>query len=114
MSKSLGNVVDPLDVITGKDLEALGQQLEDSGLSPAEIEIAREGQQKSFPEVYWSVPNMKYTYRDGHSRTVTVSHTLANTRKNTLTGLRENSPQSLTLVNARLMALNVSSVSKCL
>ena len=51
MSKSLGNVVDPLDVITGKDLEALGQQLEDSGLSPAEIEIAREGQQKSFPEV---------------------------------------------------------------
>jgi len=50
MSKSLGNVVDPLDVITGKDLEALGQQLLDSGLSPSEIETAREGQQKSFPE----------------------------------------------------------------
>lgn len=50
MSKSLGNVVDPLDVMTGKDLEALAKQLEDSGLSPTELEIAKDGQQKSFPE----------------------------------------------------------------
>ena len=51
MSKSLGNVVDPIDVMTGKDLEALAKQLEDSGLSQAELEIARDGQRKSFPEV---------------------------------------------------------------
>ena len=51
MSKSLGNVVDPLDVMTGKDLDALAKQLEDAGLSPAELEIARDGQRKSFPEV---------------------------------------------------------------
>jgi len=50
MSKSLGNVVDPLDVMTGKDLDALAKQLEDAGLSPAELEIARDGQRKSFPE----------------------------------------------------------------
>ena len=51
MSKSLGNVVDPLDVMTGKDLAAMGKQLEGSGLNPAELDRAREGQKKSFPQV---------------------------------------------------------------
>merc|ERR1719495_1393713 len=50
MSKSLGNVVDPIDVMTGRDLNSMAQQLDDSGLSLAELEIARDGQRKSFPE----------------------------------------------------------------
>ena len=51
MSKSLGNVVDPLDVMTGKDLDSMAKQLEDAGFSPTELEKAREGQRLSFPEV---------------------------------------------------------------
>jgi len=50
MSKSLGNVVDPLDVMTGKDLAAMAKQLEGSGLNPTELDRAREGQKKSFPQ----------------------------------------------------------------
>ena len=51
MSKSLGNVVDPLDVMTGKDLAAMAKQLEGSGLNSAELDKAREGQRISFPQV---------------------------------------------------------------
>lgn len=51
MSKSLGNVVDPLDVMTGRDLESLAKQLDDSGFDPIELEKAKEGQRLSFPEV---------------------------------------------------------------
>ncbi|XP_071276610.1 valine--tRNA ligase isoform X7 [Agelaius tricolor] len=50
MSKSLGNVIDPLDVITGVTLQELHQQLESSNLDPAELERAREGQKRDFPE----------------------------------------------------------------
>lgn len=52
MSKSLGNVVDPLDVMTGKDLDSMAKQLEDAGLNPAELEKAKKGQRLSFPEVW--------------------------------------------------------------
>lgn len=38
MSKSLGNVIDPLDVIQGVTLEALHKQLEEGNLDPKEIE----------------------------------------------------------------------------
>ncbi|XP_062370434.1 valine--tRNA ligase-like, partial [Cinclus cinclus] len=50
MSKSLGNVIDPLDVITGVTLQELHLQLESSNLDPAELERAREGQKRDFPE----------------------------------------------------------------
>ncbi|XP_049648753.1 valine--tRNA ligase [Accipiter gentilis] len=49
MSKSLGNVIDPLDVITGISLQGLHEQLESSNLDPAELERAREGQKRDFP-----------------------------------------------------------------
>ncbi|GAB6021894.1 Valine--tRNA ligase [Chamberlinius hualienensis] len=49
MSKSLGNVIDPVDVIRGVTLEALHEQLENSNLDPSEIEKAREGQKADYP-----------------------------------------------------------------
>ena len=49
MSKSLGNVIDPLDVITGITLEELHKKLEESNLDPTELEKAKEGQVKDFP-----------------------------------------------------------------
>uniref|UniRef100_A0A672N205 Valine--tRNA ligase n=1 Tax=Sinocyclocheilus grahami TaxID=75366 RepID=A0A672N205_SINGR len=49
MSKSLGNVIDPLDVITGISLEGLHAQLTDSNLDPPEIEKARQGQKSDYP-----------------------------------------------------------------
>ncbi|XP_067001148.2 valine--tRNA ligase isoform X2 [Anabrus simplex] len=49
MSKSLGNVIDPVDVIRGISLEDLHKQLYDSNLDPKEIEKAKEGQKQDFP-----------------------------------------------------------------
>lgn len=49
MSKSLGNVIDPLDVINGVTLEKLHKQLEEGNLDPKEINIAKEGQKAQFP-----------------------------------------------------------------
>lgn len=49
MSKSLGNVIDPMDVINGISLEGLHQQLIDSNLDPKEIEKAKAGQKQDFP-----------------------------------------------------------------
>ena len=42
MSKLLGNVIDPLDVINGITLEELLKRLEEGNLDPNELEIARE------------------------------------------------------------------------
>nr|XP_056706831.1 valine--tRNA ligase isoform X1 [Euleptes europaea] len=49
MSKSLGNVIDPLDVITGITLEGLHAQLLESNLDPAETERAKQGQKSDYP-----------------------------------------------------------------
>lgn len=49
MSKSLGNVIDPMDVITGITLEALHEQLLTSNLDPKEVEKAKAGQKQDYP-----------------------------------------------------------------
>lgn len=49
MSKSLGNVVDPLDVIEGISLEALQATLLGGNLDPREVEKAKEGQKRDYP-----------------------------------------------------------------
>lgn len=49
MSKSLGNVIDPIDVIQGLPLEDLHQQLYEGNLDEKEIKKAKDGQKKDFP-----------------------------------------------------------------
>nr|CAB3494244.1 unnamed protein product [Digitaria exilis] len=49
MAKSLGNVIDPIDVINGISLENLQKKLEDGNLDPKEVKKAKEGQRKDFP-----------------------------------------------------------------
>ncbi|GLT81109.1 hypothetical protein SLA2020_525130 [Shorea laevis] len=49
MSKSLGNVIDPLEVINGISLEGLHKRLEDGNLDPNELATAKSGQVKDFP-----------------------------------------------------------------
>ncbi|XP_067830029.1 valine--tRNA ligase [Heptranchias perlo] len=49
MSKSLGNVIDPLDVIFGITLEGLHAQLLESNLDPTEVERAKEAQKSDYP-----------------------------------------------------------------
>ncbi|KAG8190395.1 hypothetical protein JTE90_022038 [Oedothorax gibbosus] len=49
MSKSLGNVIDPIDMINGISLEALNATLLESNLDPKEIEKAKQGQKADFP-----------------------------------------------------------------
>ena len=50
MSKSLGNVVDPVDVIQGLGLEALHEKLYEGNLDEKEIQKAKLGQKKDFPK----------------------------------------------------------------
>ena len=49
MSKSLGNVIDPVDVIEGATLEVLHAQLRVGNLAAKEVELAEKGQKKDFP-----------------------------------------------------------------
>uniref|UniRef100_A0A915Q346 valine--tRNA ligase n=1 Tax=Setaria digitata TaxID=48799 RepID=A0A915Q346_9BILA len=49
MSKSLGNVIDPLDVIHGVSLVRLNKMLESGNLDAKELKIAKEGQARDFP-----------------------------------------------------------------
>ena len=49
MSKSLGNVIDPIAVVTGMPLEELHKTLLDSNLDVKEIEKAKAGQKADFP-----------------------------------------------------------------
>ncbi|MBN3294107.1 SYVM protein, partial [Polypterus senegalus] len=50
MSKSLGNVIDPLDVISGASLQTLHTKLHKGNLDPKELKIAMEGQKQDFPK----------------------------------------------------------------
>ncbi|KAJ6652878.1 hypothetical protein lerEdw1_010536 [Lerista edwardsae] len=50
MSKSLGNVIDPLHVIQGASLQVLQEKLQNSNLDPREVDIAMEGQRQDFPQ----------------------------------------------------------------
>uniref|UniRef100_A0A0D9VNJ4 valine--tRNA ligase n=1 Tax=Leersia perrieri TaxID=77586 RepID=A0A0D9VNJ4_9ORYZ len=50
MSKSLGNVIDPVDVINGISLEGLLKRLEEGNLDPNELNIAIDGKKKDFPD----------------------------------------------------------------
>lgn len=50
MSKSLGNIIDPVDVIKGKSLPELQKMLDESNLEPAEIERAKAAQKIDFPD----------------------------------------------------------------
>ena len=44
MSKSLGNVLDPIDVTEGISLEDMHQKLREGNLDPSEVETAVAGQ----------------------------------------------------------------------
>lgn len=50
MSKSLGNVIDPQEVISGCTLEALYEKIENGNLPPKEVEKAKAGQKMDFPD----------------------------------------------------------------
>uniref|UniRef100_A0A8D3BGY8 Valine--tRNA ligase n=1 Tax=Scophthalmus maximus TaxID=52904 RepID=A0A8D3BGY8_SCOMX len=50
MSKSLGNVIDPLDVIHGVSLERLEEKVMEGNLDPRERLVAMEAQRKDFPK----------------------------------------------------------------
>lgn len=50
MSKSLGNVIDPLDVMGGITLQALHDKLKVGNLDPKELETAIRFQKTSFPD----------------------------------------------------------------
>jgi len=50
MSKSLGNVVDPIDVMDGISLEKLNEGLRSGNLDATEVAKAIEGQKRDFPD----------------------------------------------------------------
>ncbi|KAK9422004.1 putative valine--tRNA ligase [Seiridium unicorne] len=50
MSKSLGNVIDPLDVISGIALEGLNKKLYEGNLKESEVEKAKKYQKTAFPD----------------------------------------------------------------
>ncbi|KAM4725503.1 valine--tRNA ligase, mitochondrial isoform 2-T3 [Anableps anableps] len=49
MSKSLGNVIDPLDVINGVSLKRLQEKVKEGNLDPREQLVAMEAQRKDYP-----------------------------------------------------------------
>lgn len=50
MSKSLGNVIDPVDVIEGIALDGLHAKLLEGNLDPREVERAKAGQKADYPK----------------------------------------------------------------
>ncbi|KAK1591345.1 hypothetical protein Q3G72_006241 [Acer saccharum] len=49
MSKSLGNVIDPIEIINGISLDGLHKRLEEGNLDPKELDVAKAGQIIDFP-----------------------------------------------------------------
>ncbi|XP_061110480.1 valine--tRNA ligase, mitochondrial isoform X2 [Conger conger] len=49
MSKSLGNVIDPLDVMSGISLQRLLEKVKEGNLDPRETSVAMEAQRRDFP-----------------------------------------------------------------
>ena len=49
MSKSLGNIIDPLAVINGISLKALQDTMLAGNLDPKEVKKAQEGQKQDYP-----------------------------------------------------------------
>ena len=49
MSKSLGNIIDPVDVITGISLPQLISRLDEYNLETKELDKAKKGQREMFP-----------------------------------------------------------------
>lgn len=49
-SKSLGNVVDPIDIIDGIELKALHEKLLGGNLDPTEVQRAKDYQKSAFPK----------------------------------------------------------------
>ena len=50
MSKSLGNVIDPVDIMKGIDLESLHDKLKAGNLDPREVVKATKFQKTAFPD----------------------------------------------------------------
>ncbi|CAH8349891.1 unnamed protein product [Eruca vesicaria subsp. sativa] len=50
MSKSRGNVIDPIEVIEGATLDALRERLEEGNLDKKEVETAKEEKRLDFPD----------------------------------------------------------------
>ncbi|KAF2088336.1 valyl-tRNA synthetase [Saccharata proteae CBS 121410] len=50
MSKSLGNVIDPVDIMEGIQLDTLHQKLLEGNLDPKELKTATKYQQTAFPQ----------------------------------------------------------------
>ena len=50
MSKSLGNVIDPLDIVEGISLQGLHQKLREGNLDPKEVQNAERYQKTAFPK----------------------------------------------------------------
>ena len=52
MSKSLGNVIDPVHVMYGASLDTLHHTLEGGNLDPREVEKARAGQRSEIGKYF--------------------------------------------------------------
>lgn len=50
MSKSLGNVIDPMEVINGCELDVLIEKIRSGNLPPKEVEVAVKGQKLDYPD----------------------------------------------------------------
>uniref|UniRef100_A0A1B0BXA5 valine--tRNA ligase n=1 Tax=Glossina palpalis gambiensis TaxID=67801 RepID=A0A1B0BXA5_9MUSC len=70
MSKSLGNVIDPMDVIYGITLEGLQEQLMASNLDRNEIKPATEGLTPGYPNVLFIVINYFKTFVSAYIKKV--------------------------------------------